>query len=102
MSDHCEKEDCHCQPIRDQRDKAERRARDNGDQAAAHLEDLEGLRRKTQLHKEAKWDAEKRTVRLKHLLKLARKWTSSDPFAPAPELTADIDEALKQWEVLRE
>jgi hypothetical protein len=24
MSDHCEKEDCHCQPIRDQRDKAEK------------------------------------------------------------------------------
>lgn len=26
MSDHCLKEDCHCQPIRDQRDKAEKEA----------------------------------------------------------------------------
>ncbi len=28
MSDHCEKEDCHCQPIRDQRDAAERREKE--------------------------------------------------------------------------
>lgn len=73
---------------------AEKRARDNGDQAAAHLEELQGLRREVQLHKEAKWDAGKYAKRLRHLLRLARKWVSSDPAAPAPELTKDIDEAL--------
>jgi len=62
-----------CEKLEARLTKAERRARDNGDQAAAHLEELEGLRRKTQLHKEAKWDAEKREKELRGLLSRVSK-----------------------------
>lgn len=40
-------------------------------------------------------EAEKRASRLRHLLRLAREWVAADKAIPAPELTRDIDEALK-------
>lgn len=78
---------------------AEKRARDNGDQAAAHLEDLEGLRRKAQLHKEAKWDAEKRlasvekgAARMKAVVDAAIKWREARRALPDAQLRGDESE----------